>query len=346
MGTKYSANTIVGFNANAPADDGTQVDSNKMEWQKHLDKIGTPVKDLAEAINTGLLAHVDESVVNKSAIFTTTVAEHKRTINVTTASDTVSLGDAATMGAGYIVTVKNSHTAANTVDLDTAADTLDGVANGTVSIAPNNQITFATNQAADGYFMSIGMSATAVGGLILAGQGSTYDVSIRNDADAFVTGVPTGTTTLVGKNGDEIYGQFAVKASDESVTSSTTLQDDDDLTATLAASGIYQIELMLIFTSASDTPEAKFSLIEADGTWNSVWTKLATGGGTVESLNESSSASVILMDSAVVYEQRLSVVAIAGGAGGVFKLQWAQNVSNGTATVLKKGSWMRTTKLS
>ena len=35
---------------------------------------------------------------------------------------------------------------------------------------------------------------TATEGLILTGQGSTYDISLKNDADGLVFGVPTGTT--------------------------------------------------------------------------------------------------------------------------------------------------------
>ena len=151
MGTKYTTNTQSGYNASPPADDATTVEANKLTWAKHKTKLGDPVLALAQAINTDLLAHFDESVVNKSAIFTTTTAEHKRTINVTTASDTVSLGDAATMGAGYIVTVKNSYTEANTVDLDTAADTLDGVANGTLILESLSSATFVVNQAVDGF---------------------------------------------------------------------------------------------------------------------------------------------------------------------------------------------------
>ena len=38
------------------------------------------------------------------------------------------------------------------------------------------------------------MGYTATEGLILTGQGSTNDVTIKNDADADVVKIPTGTT--------------------------------------------------------------------------------------------------------------------------------------------------------
>jgi hypothetical protein len=66
------------------------------------------------------------------------------------------------------------------------AAVVDAVANlaiGTVNLAGD---TAASDSAAIGY--------TAAEGIIITGQGSTNDVTIKNDADAEVFGVPTGTT--------------------------------------------------------------------------------------------------------------------------------------------------------
>ena len=153
MGTKYSTQTATGYNASPPSDDGTAVASNEVKWDIIKPKLADPVKDLADNINSNLLTHIDESVLDKATAYTTTAADHKRTINVTAAA-TQSLGDAATMAVGYIVTIKNSHTAAITVDLATGADTLDGTAAGSISLGPNNSATFVTNAAADGYLQS------------------------------------------------------------------------------------------------------------------------------------------------------------------------------------------------
>ncbi len=150
MGIKYPSKSISGYNATPPADDGTTVEANRTTWAKHKSKLGDPVKVLAEAINTAMVAYVAQETVDKGAAFTTTTAEHKKTINVTGAY-TQSLGDASTMGASYMVTIKNSHTAAITVDLDTGADTLDGSAGGSTTVAAQQAKTFITNAAADGY---------------------------------------------------------------------------------------------------------------------------------------------------------------------------------------------------
>ena len=52
----YSSQSITGYNAGAPADDGSQVSSNQLEWDKHKTKLGDPLKTLAEAINTAAVS--------------------------------------------------------------------------------------------------------------------------------------------------------------------------------------------------------------------------------------------------------------------------------------------------
>lgn len=52
----YSSQTIAGFNAGAPPDDGTKVAANQLEWAKHKTKLADPIKTLAEAINSQALA--------------------------------------------------------------------------------------------------------------------------------------------------------------------------------------------------------------------------------------------------------------------------------------------------
>lgn len=48
----YTSQAISGYNANPPPDDGSQTSANKVEWQKHLDKIGGPLKTLVEGVNS------------------------------------------------------------------------------------------------------------------------------------------------------------------------------------------------------------------------------------------------------------------------------------------------------
>ena len=52
----YTSVAIAGYNASPPKDDGAQTGANQLEWQKHVDKLGTPNKNLAEGVNTNALA--------------------------------------------------------------------------------------------------------------------------------------------------------------------------------------------------------------------------------------------------------------------------------------------------
>jgi len=146
-----------------------------MTWADVKGKLSDVLKTFVEAIDTKLVTHFDESVIDKGIAFTTTAAEHKRTVNVT-ALATISLGDAATMAVGYIVTVKNSHTAPITVDLATGADTLDGTVGGSMSLEENEARTFITTTGADGYLktsMDFGDSIIATDATVTVITGQT-----------------------------------------------------------------------------------------------------------------------------------------------------------------------------
>ena len=66
-------------------------------------------------------------------------------------SITVSLGDAATMAAGYIVTVKNSSPNSQTIGRATAGDKVDGVAQN-ITLPSKCSLTFrVANTASEGY---------------------------------------------------------------------------------------------------------------------------------------------------------------------------------------------------
>jgi hypothetical protein len=153
LGTKYSSQSISGYNSSPPSDDGTQSESNKTKWATVKTKLGDPVKSAVEAINSALVTALDQSVRSVSASDSTVAGDHNRTIQIAstiTASITISLGDAATMAAGYIVTVANQSNVACVVDRVTASNTING-STSSISIAPLESITFIVNSATNGY---------------------------------------------------------------------------------------------------------------------------------------------------------------------------------------------------
>lgn len=144
---------------------------------------------------------------------------------------------------------------------------------------------------------------------------------------------------------------FAYKVSDESVTSSTTLQDDNDLTFSVEASSVYIYELSLSYIGVSDGGTAAGGLKTA---WSvpasSAGTRHVTGTHTTGSnivpsddnaRNSSHGLTTVVghatsATGGVVFDRGLLITSVTAGT---FKLQWAQVTSNATATTIQGNSY-------
>lgn len=138
MGSKYSTTAISGYNAAPPPDDGSVTAANQLAWSKHINKIGDPLKTLAESINTKLVAFTDFGSRSTAVSDSTLTTDHMKTVEIAstaTSGVTISLGDAVSMTAGYIVSVKNFSVHTQTIGRVTTADGIDGVT-GNAFIAP------------------------------------------------------------------------------------------------------------------------------------------------------------------------------------------------------------------
>jgi hypothetical protein len=161
------------------------------------------------------------------------------------------------------------------------------------------------------------------------------------------------------------YPRLVLKQIDESVTSSTTLQDDNELNFVLERNGIYEIESVLYVTSSSTTPDFKCLWVLGGGSsWkigniSSIRAGIGQGTGATSSQGsddvnisalgmgsfpstafiygvQSASWSTAIIEKHIVYVSNIT---------GTCKLQWAQNTSSGSATVLKGGSYVKITRL-
>jgi hypothetical protein len=47
----YFKPTLVGFNESPPSDDGAQTAANRVDWSKHISKIGTPLRTYIDSVN-------------------------------------------------------------------------------------------------------------------------------------------------------------------------------------------------------------------------------------------------------------------------------------------------------
>lgn len=146
---------------------------------------------------------------------------------------------------------------------------------------------------------------------------------------------------------------FVRKTADESVTSSTTLQNDDHLLYTIDATGTYLFDAWLFANSAADNAgDIKYGFSFPTGT------VIFGGVGLVDTVTTGSSGS----DQAIAFTTPTSgssaisyatsnlsagfatMVYVHGiliaTATGTLRLVWAQNSSNASATTLKSGSHM------
>ena len=145
--------------------------------------------------------------------------------------DTAS-GDAAAVGytaaEGLILTGQGS-TNDVTIKNDADADVLE-IPTGTTNVTVVGDVTAGGNLVSTGTVEPAGDTAagdnaaigyTAAEGLILTGQGSTNDVTIKNDADADVIEIPTGTVNVTMAGTLDVVG----------VATATTFEPDGDTAA-------------------------------------------------------------------------------------------------------------------
>jgi hypothetical protein len=150
MGSKYTTQTVSGYNASPPPDDGSTGTNNKVTWANSKTKLGDPILTLAQAINTALLAALDTTQTAVSANYTTVAADNGKTIEATGAI-TISLGDAVSMGAGYIANVVNVGSGTVMIGLATNTNTINGGVNPIFSLAPGDSFSAKVNSAPNGY---------------------------------------------------------------------------------------------------------------------------------------------------------------------------------------------------
>lgn len=167
MGAKYSSQAITGYNATPPADDGSQIASNVVEWDKHISKIGDPLKTLAEAINTALTNHFDQTLAEKTANYTVATSDFNRLIEMNVSGGgTLSLPALATAGGGFLFYAKNVHADSLTVDPN-GAETVDGAS--TLSLGENEGALLMADNA-EGDWKILSQTAVAASVVFAAGD--------------------------------------------------------------------------------------------------------------------------------------------------------------------------------
>src|SRR3990167_638695 len=154
MGTKYSSESISGYNATAPADDGTISEANKVKWSTIKTKLPDPLKTAIENIDSKLTTHFN---VGPTALITNTTLDSthfNKVIQVSGSGVTLTLSDAATLTAGWFCDIistdaSNSVTLARTTGGNTINET-----SANVTILSLQELRVIVNAAANGFLVS------------------------------------------------------------------------------------------------------------------------------------------------------------------------------------------------
>jgi hypothetical protein len=217
-----------------------------------------------------------------------------KTLTTPNITGDTSAGDAAALGytsaEGIIVTGQGS---TSDVTLKNDADgTVLTIPTGTTNVDVVGDLTAGTLNAdgdtAAGDNAAIGY--TAAEGLILTGQGSTNDVTIKNDADADVLEIPTGTTNVTIAGALDVGGAKAKVAGIETIYVPAAAMYPN---TTAGCADLAQVELSngpelkcLDFDASSDE-NAQFTVCfpkswnEGTVTFQAFWTVTGTNTGTV-----------------------------------------------------------------
>lgn len=188
-------------------------------------------------------------------------------------------------------------------------------------------------------------------------SGSNYSIIKAQAQSANITytlpasqGATNSVLTNDG-NGNLTWGlgsvQFAEKTADESVTSSTTLQDDNDFTFTLGANQTYEIT-GLIKASCSGTGLIKAQFIAPAGSTEFI--NIFINRSATDDVSFMTSPTTSYNIATTTVSSTTDVIMVNGkvrtsSTAGTFKLQWAQKTSNATATTFYTDSYLKVTSV-
>lgn len=143
-----------------------------------------------------------------------------------------------------------------------------------------------------------------------------------------------------------------VKSADESVTSSTVLQDDNELFAGMLANTDYSFEAFLMANVAAGGGNGGLKIaFDVPASASLAWQGLHSTGTSapssfaVNTTDDGASTVLNLSDNELRWVRVVGSVRVGATAGNLV-FRWAQNSSSATASTVKAGSYLILTKAS
>jgi hypothetical protein len=143
------------------------------------------------------------------------------------------------------------------------------------------------------------------------------------------------------------YDVFKRSAADESVVSSTVLQNDDDLVVSVVASATYLVQWHLRTDGATGAADLKYAFTGPAGA-TMVWSSLGLDVGAATNVAPISQDVLTLTTTinhgtigvGTVAHVRGSGILVVSTTAGSLQTQWAQATANATATRVLANSWL------
>ena len=163
-----------------------------------------------------------------------------------------------------------------------------------------------------------------------------------------------GTTSGTVSEGNHTHAALAtikVKTADETVVSSTTLQDDDHLTGWSLTAGKHYRVKGIIYSGHFSGIDADISLTFTNAVQNSLISYNRRASSFAANTNNSSATTGMTLTLDNLASGFFAAMAIDASfqanatTGGTMKLQWAQNSSDANPVYFKEGSWLEVTQL-
>ena len=242
MGTKYSSTTVSGYNSAPPPDDGSQTAANRVDWSKVKGKIGDPLNTFASAVNAGLVEAFDYGATGVGSSTTLDGTHNGQFVEVTSAI-TVTLTDAATLGASWHAYIKNVSSGTVTVKRASGSDTIDETASD-ITLAAGEARHMAVNAGLDGFLVlgerAASTSTNPIEAWIIPISDETTSLSSTTAAVTFrmpyaftVTGVRASLATASSSTTPAV--QFDINEGGASILSTKLTIDATEKTSTTAA---------------------------------------------------------------------------------------------------------------